>query len=200
MTDLTSLLSPTARSLADEKPLLWEFRLYAQVLIDETERNNALPLAALAVRVPRFEDSTAWLGEHLDALQRIVKSVTDLINADHEDAWGAPGEPGDADAVVRFALQVAAFHRQVLEWAGVARRADLHPLLRPCAYEASLFADAVLHPIEGQGPSVLQQCDVILAAPPGPPATLDASIVFEEFDRTRFSAACEAAASAHSRG
>jgi hypothetical protein len=200
MTDFTSLLSPEARSLVNDQPLLWEFRLYAQVLIDETGRNNALPVAPAAVRVSRFEDGTGWLGKHLDALQVIVKNVTDLINSDHEDAWGAPGEAGDADAVILFALQVAAFHRQALEWAEAARQADLHPLLRPCAHEASFFADAVLRPIENQGPSILRQCDVIVAAPPGTPATLDASIVFDEFDRTRFSAACDVAASAHGRG
>ena len=98
------------------------------------------------------------------------------------------------------ALQMAAFHRQILEWSDAARQADLHPLLRPCAYEASLFANAALRPIEIQGPSILRQCDAILAAPPGGPVTLDASITFEDFDRTRFSAACAAAASAHGRG
>jgi len=200
MNDFASLLSPQASSLAEEQPLLWEFRLYAQVLIDETARNRSLPFAPATVRVPGFEDGTAWIGAHLDALQLMVKDATDLINSDHEDAWGAPGEPGNVDAVVRFALQIAAFHRRALEWSEVAQEADLHPLLRPCAYEASLFVNAVVSPIEHQGPSILRQCDVILAAPPGEPATLDASITFEDFDRTRFTAACEAAASSQRPG
>ena len=202
MNEFASLLSAKASSLATEQPLLWEYRLYAQVLIDEIDRNRALPFApaSAAVHLPRFEDGTAWLGSHLDDLQRIVANATELINSDHEDAWGAPGRPGNVEAIVRFALQMAAFYRQALEWSDVARQADLHPLLRPCAYEASLFADAALRPIEDQGPSILRQCDAIAAAPPGAPATLDASIVFEEFDRTRFSAACAAAASAFGRG
>jgi hypothetical protein len=133
-------------------------------------------------------------------LQLVAKDATDLINADHEDAWGAPGRSGNVDAIVRFALQIAAFHRRALEWSEVARRADLHPLLRPCAYEASLFVNGVVSPIENQGPSILRQCAAILAAPTGKPATLDASITFEDFDRTRFTAACEAAASSRRRG
>lgn len=168
--------------------------------MDEALRNRSMPFAPAAVHVPGFEDSAAWIGTHLDALQLIVKNATDLINSDHEDAWGAPGEPGDVDSVLRFALQMAALHRHILEWSNAARQADLHPLLRPCAYEASLFAEAALRPIEAQGPSMLRQCDVILAAPPGEAATLDASITFEEFDRARYTAACEAAASAHRRG
>ena len=200
MNDFASLLSPEAGSLANEQPLLWEFRLYAQVLIDDTSRNRSLPFAPVTVRVPGFEEGAAWIGAHLDALQLVVKNATDLINSDHADAWGAPGQPGNVDAIVRFALQIAAFHRQTLEWSNAARQADLDPLLRPCAYEASLFADAVLRPIENQGPSILRQCDAILAAPPGERATLDASMTFEDFDRTRFSAACAAAASAHRRG
>ena len=199
MNDFASLLSPEAGSLADEQPLLWEFRLYAQVLIDETARNRSLPFSPATVRVPGFEDGAAWIGAHLDALQLVVKDATDLIDSDHEDAWGAPGQSGDVDAIVRFALQIAAFHRRALEWSEVARRADLHPLLRPCACEASLFVNSVVSPIEDQGPSILRQCDAILAAPPGEPATLDASITFEDFDRTRFSAACTAAASAHNK-
>ena len=202
MNEFASLLSPQANVLASEQPPLWEFRLYAQVLIDEIARSKSLPFApaSVAARVPRFDDGTAWLRSHLDVLQRIVASATELINSDHEDAWGAPGQPGNVEAIVRFAVQMAAFHRQALEWTHAARQADLHPLLRPCAYEASLFADSVLRPIEAQGPSILRQCDAILNAPPGTPATLDASITFEEFDRTRFSAACAAAASAHGHG
>lgn len=201
MDEFALLLSPKANALASEQPPLWEFRLYAQIVIDETTRNKSLPFApaSAAVHIARFEDGTAWLGSHLDALNRIVEDVTNLINSDHEDAWGAPDQPGDVDAVVRFALQMAVYYRQTLEWSDAARQADLHPLLRPCAYEASLFADAVLRPIEEQGPSILRQCDAILAAPPDTPATLDASISFEEFDRTRFSAACDAAASSWNR-
>jgi hypothetical protein len=200
MNEFASLLSVEAKALTSEQPLLWEFRLYAQVLIDEVARNKSLPFTPAAVHIPRFEDGAAWLGGHLDALQRIVSDATDLINADHEDAWGAPGQAGNVAAIVRFALQMAAFHRQTLEWSETARRAELHPLLKHCAYEMSFFANAVLRPIENQGPSILRQCDVIVAAPPGTPATLDASIVFVEFDRTRFSAACAAAASTHTRG
>ncbi len=113
---------------------------------------------------------------------------------------GSPGQSGNVDAIVRFALQIAAFHRRALAWSVAAREADLHRLLQPCAYEASLFASAVASPIENQGPSIRRQCDAILAAPRGELATLDASITFEDFDRTRFTAACEAAASSRRRG
>lgn len=196
MSEFASLLTVEAMSLVDEQPPLWEFRLYAQVLIDEIARNRLLPAVPVgtAASLAEFEDGIAWLSSQLGVLNRIVENASSLINSDHEDAWGAPGQDGDVDAIVRFALQMAAFHRQAIDWGNALRQASLHPLLQPCAHEASLFADAVVLPIEGQGPRILDQCDAILAAPPGTAATLDASVVFEDFDRTRFTAACEAAA------
>lgn len=196
MSEFASLLTVEAMSLVDEQPPLWEFRLYARVLIDEIARNRMLPAVPVgtAPSPAEFEDGTAWLSSRLEVLDRVVENASSLINSDHEDAWGAPGQDGNADAIVRFALQMAAFHRQAMDWGNALRQVSLHPLLQPCAREASVFVDAVVLPIEGQGPRILDQCDGILAAPPGTPATLDASMVFEDFDRSRFTAACEAAA------
>ncbi len=76
VTEFDAVLSPAPAALASERPLLWEFRLYAQVLIDEVARNRVLPSApaSAVVHLPRFEDGVAWLQSHLDALDQIVPS------------------------------------------------------------------------------------------------------------------------------
>ena len=114
-----------------------------------------------------FEESAAWLASRLQVLNDISQAVTDLLNADHTRAWGPPGEAGDAQAIITFARQVAAFYRQILEWASAVRQANLHPLLQPVAREESRFIEPLLGPLKDLGPSVMRQCDAIAALPPG---------------------------------
>jgi hypothetical protein len=193
-------LSQTATALAGEEAVLWEFRLFAQVLADEIGHlRSSTPVAAVH-REPGFQQGTAWIAGQLRLLDDISRGVTDYLNADHTDAWGPPGKAGDAQAVVRVARQVAAYYRQTLEWAAGMRRAELHPLLVPVAQEASQFVRPLLGPLEELGPDMARQCDTILALPPGSPATLEVGVVFGGFDRTRYKEACDQAAKAFRKG
>jgi hypothetical protein len=67
MHDTRRILSEKASSIAAEQPLLWEFRLYAQVLIDETERNKALPFAPpnAVAHITSYDAGATWLASHL---------------------------------------------------------------------------------------------------------------------------------------
>ena len=64
----------------------------------------------MAPSLAEFEDGTKGLSAQLEVLNRIVENASNLINSDHEDARGAPGQAGDKNAIVRFALQMVAFH------------------------------------------------------------------------------------------
>lgn len=185
-------LSEAASALASTEPLLWEFRLFAQVLMDEIGYVSAAPTVA-SHHEQGFEESAAWLASRLQVLNDISQAVTDLLNADHTRAWGPPGEAGDAQAIITFARQVAAFYRQILEWASAVRQANLHPLLQPVAREESRFIEPLLGPLKDLGPSVMRQCDAIAALPPGAPATLEVNVVFDGFDRSRYTEACNQA-------
>jgi hypothetical protein len=123
--------------------------------------------------------------------------VADRLNADHTDAWGPPGQAGDANAVVRFAGQVAASYGLALRWSAGMRQADLHPLLRPVAQEASHFVEPLLRPLDGLGPDLARQCQAALALPPGSSASITLDIVFDGFDRSRYTQALRQASKAH---
>ena len=190
-------LSEAASTLVAGEPLLWEFRLFAQVLMDEIGYLKAAPVVA-AHREQGFQEGSAWLAAQLQRLGDISEALTDCLNADHLDAWGLPGESGDAQAIVSFARQVAAYHRQTLEWGSAVRQANLHPLLQPVAYEESRFIEPLVGPLRDLGPSIMRQCDAIAALPPGTSATIEVNVVFDGFDRSRHSEACKAASAAFS--
>jgi hypothetical protein len=192
-------LSPSAEALLRDEPPLWEFRLFAQVLTDEIGAQLNAPPAATVHHEPDFQQAAAWIGEQLHVLDRISAGITDLLNADHTDAWGPPGQAGDPQAVVGLARRVAAFYGQALRWAAELRQADLHPLLRPVAQEASRFAESLMRPLDGLGPDLSRRCGAILALPPGSSASIDVNVVFDGFDRSRYTAAIKAADKAHRR-
>ena len=198
MDDSRQTLSPQAAASASEQPPFWEFRLYAQVLIDEIALiQHVLAAPTPATRqAPRFKDTTAWMSTQLDALDRLVESATNYFNSSHDDAFGAPGEAGSVEADIRFARQMAAYYRQALEWRHVVQQADLDPVYRQCADEMAVFADAVLRPLEAHGPSILRQCDAAVALPPGSPISFDFSVEFAPIDNARFHAATVAAGEA----
>jgi hypothetical protein len=191
-----SSLSPAAAALVSEKPPLWEFRLFAQVLADETGALLTAPTDAGVHHEPDFERAASWISDQLRVLDRISAGLTDCLNADHTDAWGPPGQAGDADAAVRFAGQVAGFYGRALEWSAGMRQADLHPLLRPVAQEAARFVEPLLRPLDGLGPDLVRQCQAVLALPPGPPASIELRIVFDGFDRSRYTEALRQASKA----
>ena len=190
-------LSEAASALVAGEPLLWGFRLFAQVLMDEIGYLTAAPAVAIH-HEQGFQEGAAWLGAQLQVLNDISEAVTDCLNADHTDAWGLPGEAGDAGAIVRFARQVAASYRHALEWGSAVRQADLHPLLQPVAYEQSRFIEPLLGPLRDLGPSIMRQCDAIAALPPGASATIEVNVTFDGFDRSRYSEACKRANAAFS--
>jgi hypothetical protein len=193
-------LSPTASALVNEEPPLWEFRLFAQVLADEIGLlKGTLPTVAVH-REPGFQQGASWIGGELQRLNDISAGVTGCLNADHLDAWGLPGQPGDAHAVVSFARQVSGFYRQTQEWQATMMRADLHPLLHPVAQEAARFGEPLLGPLGALSPDLLRQCDAILALPPGAPAALEVNVVFDGFDRSRYTEALQQASEGYRRG
>ena len=91
MDDSRQTLSQKAAALASEQPPFWEFRLYAQVLIDEIALiQHVLAAPTPATRqAPRFKDTTAWMSAQLDALNRLVEEAPNYFNSSHDDAFGA---------------------------------------------------------------------------------------------------------------
>jgi hypothetical protein len=149
MTDIPLNMSAAALRLATERPHFWEYRLFAQSLIDEVERSRLLlssPHIGGRANIPEG-NTIAWMQQRSDAFQRIVDDIVSLFSANHDDAFGPPGQPGCVDSILAFSRRVSALYRQTVEWLHSVRNADVGPRWREVTYELSFLADIIIHPI-----------------------------------------------------
>ena len=176
-----------ALRITTERPLGWEYRLLAQVLIDEIARSRPL-LSSPPVQTRTSvssPDTVKWLQQRLDALRRINTAITSFVNSNHEDAFGPPGQAGNAAAIIKFSRRIAAYYREMIEWLHSVRNADVDPPYRKLTYELSFFPDPALRAIEAYGQLLLQQVDVATQQPPGSTVTIEATLVLEAPNTTR---------------
>jgi hypothetical protein len=188
-------LSPVARRLADEKPMLWEHRLFAQVLVDEVtlaRPSRHIPSLVPRVNVP-FESTDAWLGGRTRHIMALIQDLTRLINANHDDAFGPPGIPGNVENILVYARRMAAIYRQFIEWAHAVRDAEVDPRFKEVAYELSFLADSTLIAIEEFGREFLAKLAAACEHPKGRPINIDVHLELPVPDFTRFEAARSAA-------
>lgn len=126
-----------------------------------------------------------WLQQRLDACRRVFATLTSFVNSNHEDAFGPPGQAGNADAIIQFSRRISAYYREVIEWVHSVRNADVEPRWRKLTYEVSFLADPALRAIEGYGQRILGQVELALKQPPGSSAVLEATLVLEAPDTKR---------------
>jgi hypothetical protein len=188
-------LTPIAWGLATERPLLWEQRLFAQVLCDEIECSKPLLLSpTLGTRVSvSLNEMGRWLLARIEAFSRIVADLTMAVNAKHDNVFGSPSVPGDVGNIVAFSRRIAALYRQAIEWMHSVRNADVDPRFRRVTYEASFLADSFLTTLETFGPDLLRQLEVAAQLPPETNITINATITVPAPNLSRCMAALQEA-------
>lgn len=182
--------SATALRIATERGQAWEYRYFFQILSDEMERSRGLkwsPSLGSGVTVS-LEATPAWLSNRLDAVKSVNAGLTEFMNADHSDAFGPPGQPGDAVAIALYARKVVTMYRQAIEWVHSVRYAEVDACCREATYELAMFEENVLKAVEDFGPSSLQKIDQALQTSPG--WTLELGLVLTA-DSERMVAAAE---------
>jgi hypothetical protein len=134
-------LTPAARQLFLDRPAAWEYTLFSTVLADEIAQHASLlrDYAGGLSWGPRIalDDATeisGWIKTHLAEGQQFGTNLSMLVNEQLPVAFGPPGLPGDAQAIIDIARKLADGHRQGIEWALTVRRVsappDFHRLLR----------------------------------------------------------------------
>lgn len=114
-------LSNDARSLVQEKPRSWEYRLFFQIWIDElnllhekiTKYNN--PFKDDQIEFD-FENLISWGKSQLDKINEYIKHINKLINVEANNAFGPPGEAGDDKSIILVAKDVAQLLEKLLDW------------------------------------------------------------------------------------
>ena len=116
-------LRPKALRLALEKPAAWEYRLFFQSWVDEVERRTDMireyqvGLQLDAVSYVPVSNASEWLQTQMHELSYLVDSVNVLISKSVQEAFGPPGEPGNAEQIIWVSRMVGRILEQTIRWA-----------------------------------------------------------------------------------
>lgn len=114
--------SQLARRIIRDRPIGWEFRLSAEFLRyflkeslrrwNDLQRNLYLRPSQVVLRdafIPWFQSKT-------DEARRIVAVLSALYTEELVQAWGKPGEPGDAAEIRHVCKLIQSAGEQLLQW------------------------------------------------------------------------------------
>jgi hypothetical protein len=120
-----------------QEPVLWEYKLTLETLRAEMaptlQRWDALQRRLYSkptIRVSRA-DSLEWMQDRMSESERMAGSFTALANVEFARAWGEPGQPGDADAIVQTSKLWAELCAGALAWEETVRFTAVDPIFEP---------------------------------------------------------------------
>jgi len=126
-------MTPEAERIYRDRPDGWEYSLTLEMLQSEMkpvlQRWDALQrglYSKQSVRIPR-SNSIEWMQDRITEAEHLVGSFDLLSNEEFAKAWGAPGEAGDADAIVSTSRLFAEMCATALEWEERVRFAIVGP-------------------------------------------------------------------------
>ena len=127
-------------------------------------------------------NATDWLRARLDHVQRLVVSLTSLVNSAIQDAVNT----GDIELIGYGARQIAAGYRDALEWALFVRRANIPEKWRAAAKELSLFTYDVIHKLSTLSGELTKAIDETLDDPSPGQKLLHFVLTLEAYNVDRF--------------
>src|SRR5207244_4339323 len=93
-----------ALKIALERPVAWEFRLFAHALADALKRHHQLRRRYEAgIPISIGEDVTSpstWLAHRFADALRMIACLNTLLNVTTQEAFGPQGVSGDAEKLV----------------------------------------------------------------------------------------------------
>ncbi len=141
------LLSPKALRIALERPKWWEYRLFLQTWVDETEGRTSLfkqykeTLRLEAAEFVAANVACEWALTRLHELQGFVKAGDKLLNQCAQRSFGPPGEPGNAEEIVWVSSMLGRTFENILKWSTQVRCARLETPFDLVAVELALMVD-----------------------------------------------------------
>lgn len=158
-------LSASALRVALDKPLLWEYRLFAQVLDDEItkrselRRQHDLGIAFGELRYLAVRDAPAWLKAQMTSILKTVRLLAKLYNEEFASAVGRPGEPGNRDYIVFVARQIGLIYAECLNWSARLRKLYIHDCYSASIEILALTVEGLLTPLEDLAKSAMRKID-----------------------------------------
>lgn len=172
-------LSPKAIQLATERPHLWGFRLFAQVIIDDVETVKRLFQKGHRVKntiekeVTTLSDLSNWASEKSNEILVILNDLTTLVNSNHDDAFGLTSSPGNANSIVEYSRNIVAFYYKALAWSQIVQNTSVVPQFKEVQKELDALPMGITSSIENFGVELLRQINKAINSPStGKPRTL----------------------------
>lgn len=112
------------------RPDGWEFLLFAGLLLQGKNdlelrwRDHQLRLSTAEYHRLAEDEVAGYLGEAFGRLGWTIGPI-ERVFAAQEDAFGKPGESGDAALIEHFACWIIEIYRRLLDWAGTVRSAGV---------------------------------------------------------------------------
>ncbi len=156
------LLSGQALRFALEKPVGWEYRLFAAALKDEiAERAELRRRYDLGLVIGQFQyiptgGTEIWLRARMNEFKGLTSGVDALINRDLQKSIGAPGEPGDAELIVFCSRSIGLVYEEALKWSMRLRRTSCDDFLKPVLESMTAFIRDIIGTLEALGPRLIQ--------------------------------------------
>lgn len=138
-----------AEQIVREKPPYWEFMLTAELLdyhlkpVLRAARDLELGLVVRPKVLLPYDDFLRWMGAKPSDLMVFADAMKGLLD-EMQAAWGAPGEPGDAEQISHVAQLFGRAARHMVETAEEAKFTDVPDGFRGVV---DCIVDGALYPI-----------------------------------------------------
>ncbi len=183
-------LSGEALRLILERPNSWEYRLYTRVLVDEFDARKALKREyelGLTFGPAESVNMTSFgplLRARIAELETLSGNAETLLNEVTQDAFGKPGEAGDAEKIVFVARQIARVYEDAIDWSLRMKRVVAESPFDRAIDPMSKFASKVIISLEES----VRELDarVTEALTTGKPTKININIVLEAAEIDRF--------------
>jgi hypothetical protein len=136
------------------RPAGWEYLFFAGHLFVGKERlalrwrDHELPPYTSSESIGEVSDATEYLSSAFSRVSGVVEALMRVFPEEvQEEAFGAPGEPGDAVRIEHFAARILQTYEELLDWAGSMRAVSPPDVLVPAFQAAARMADQPLDEI-----------------------------------------------------
>lgn len=172
--DISTLqLGPESLRIFIEKPIGWEYLVFAKLLQEriqslEYKRLDAElgisfgPVIDIVDRYKAFN----WISGKCAQASKTVQHLSLALNAGIEKAVGKPGVPGDIRRIVHLALRIADGYSHILDWTLDFRRLEVEPELENLMAHAGMFTSNILTEIETFALNLHDQIEGAITNPP----------------------------------
>jgi hypothetical protein len=184
LSDYLMSLGPRALRIALERPRAWEYRLFLQSWIDQVEKRRSQikeyrsGLTLGPAELISADSAPGWLQTRIHELQGVADSANSLISSSAQEAFGPPGQPGNADDIVWVTHMLAAVLDSLLIWAKRIRCARFEAPFTAIGAQLALFVDDLVRQFETFPVDCLLRLEQALDLPPGNAQTVQMTMVF----------------------